>query len=62
MYRLFSFIPIFREDFLIKSAKRMCICDYIKNRISTFYSLCFDVKKGISRWLRQIAAKYTAIL
>ena len=46
MYRLFSFIPIFRGDFLIKSAKRMCICDYIKNRISTLYNLRFDVKKG----------------
>ena len=37
MYRFFPCIPIFRGFFfLIKSAKRMCICDYVKNRIGTF--------------------------
>ena len=24
----------------------MCICDYVKNHIGTFWNLCFDVKKG----------------
>ena len=32
--------------FLIKSAKSMCICNYVKNRIGTFQNLCFDLKKG----------------
>ena len=45
MYRLVPCVPIFR-GFFIKSAKRMCICDYVKNRIDTFKNLCFDVKKG----------------
>ena len=45
MYRLVPCIPIFR-GFFIKSAKRMCICDYVKNHIGTFWNLCFDVKKG----------------
>ena len=57
MYRLFPCIPIFRAFFFFKSAKRMHIYDYDKNRIDT---LCFDVKKGISRLLRQVAAKHTA--
>ena len=48
MYRLFPCIPIFR-GFFIKSAKRMCICDYVKNRIGTFKNLCFDVKKRYKR-------------
>ena len=34
MYRLFPCIPIFR-GFFIKSAKRMCIYDCVKNRIGT---------------------------
>ena len=51
MYRLFPCIPIFR-GFFIKSAKRMCICNYVKNRIGTFLNLCFDVKK----WYKQIIA------
>ena len=38
MYKLFPCIPIFRGGGggVIKSAKRMCICDYVKNRIGTF--------------------------
>ena len=28
--------PFLGEFFFIKSAKRMCICDYVKNRIGTF--------------------------
>ena len=61
MYRLFPCIPIFR-GFFIKSAKRMCICDYVKNRIGTFSNLCFGGKKGISGLTRQIATKHTAFL
>ena len=34
MYRLFPCLPIFR-GFLIKSVKRMCICDYVKSHIGT---------------------------
>ena len=34
MYSLFPCVPIFR-GFFIKSAKRMCICDDVKNRIGT---------------------------
>ena len=36
MYRLFPCIPIFRGSFFIKSAKKMRIYDYVKNRIGTF--------------------------
>ena len=48
MYRLFPCIPIFRVFlfFYIKSAKRMCICDYVKNRIGTCSNLRFGGKKG----------------
>ena len=35
MYRLVRCIPIFKGDFFIKSAKRMCVCDYVKNHIGT---------------------------
>ena len=57
MYRLFPCGPIFSALFFMKSAKRMHIYDYDKNRID---SLRFDVKKDISRLLRQVAAKHTA--
>ena len=46
MYRLVPCIPVFRGFFFNKSAKRMCICNYVKNCIGTFQNLCFDVKKG----------------
>ena len=48
MYRLFPCIPIFRVFlfFYIKSAKRMCICVYVKNRIGTCSNLRFGGKKG----------------
>ena len=36
MYRLVPCIPIFRDFVFIKSAKRMCIYDYVKNGIGTF--------------------------
>ena len=48
MYRLFPCIPIFR-GFFIKSAKRMCICDYVKNRIGTCEKCVFRFEKGYKR-------------
>ena len=45
MYRLVPCIPIFR-GFFIKSAKRMCICDYVKNRIGTCKKCVFWFEKG----------------
>ena len=36
MCGLFPCTPIFKGFFFIKSAKKMCICDYVKNRIDTF--------------------------
>ena len=50
----------FLGGFFIKNAKRMCICEYVIFGIDAFYNLCFDVKKGISKLLRQIAAEHTA--
>ena len=41
--------PFLGDFVLIKSAKRMCIYDYVKNRIGTFQNLCFDVEKGYKR-------------
>ena len=35
MCMLFPCIPIFKGVFFIKSAKRMCIGDYVKNHIGT---------------------------
>ena len=45
MCRLFLCIPIFR-GFFIKSAKRMCICDYVKNRIDACEKCIFRFEKG----------------
>ena len=47
MYRLIPCIPIFR-GFFIKSAKRMCICDYVKNRIGTCKKFAFRFKRVIA--------------
>ena len=44
MYRLFPSIPIFR-GFFIKSAKRVCICDYVKNHIGTCEEYVFWFEK-----------------
>ena len=44
MYRLFPCIPIFR-GFFIKSGKRMCICDYVKNCIGTCKKCVFRFEK-----------------
>ena len=44
MYRLVPCIPILGGG--IKSAKRMCICDYVKNRIGTCKKCVFRFEKG----------------
>ena len=49
MYRLVPCIPIFRESFLIKSAKRVCICDYVKNHIGTCKKCVFQFEKVYKR-------------
>ena len=49
MYRLFPCITIFRGVF-IKSAKKMCICDYVKNCIGTCKKCAFGLEKGY-KWM-----------
>ena len=56
MYRLVPCIPI-SGVFFIKSAKMMCICDYVKNHIGTCKNVFFGLKKGISGLERWIAPK-----
>ena len=46
MCSLFPCIPIFKGVFLLLSVKKICICDYVKNRIGTCENLCFSGKKG----------------
>ena len=46
MYRLGPCILISRCFLLIKSAKRMCMCEYFKNRIGTY-------KKCVSRFEKE---------
>ena len=48
MYRLVPCIPILGGA-VIKSVKRMCICDYIKNRIGTCKNVFFRFEKGYKR-------------
>ena len=48
MCRLIPCIPIL-GDFLIKSSKRMCICDYVKNRIGSCKKCAFRFEKGYKR-------------
>ena len=52
MYRLVPYIPIVRRGggggVVIKSAKRMCICDYIKIALVLVKNEFFELKKGIS--------------
>ena len=50
MYRLFPCIPIFR-GFLLKSAKKMCICVGVKNHIVTCEKCIFWCEKGYERIL-----------
>ena len=49
MYRLVPCISIFREVFLIKSAKGMRICDYVKNCIGTCKKCVFRFEKGFKQ-------------
>ena len=46
MYKLGPCIFIFRGVFLIKSAKRMCICEYVKNLIGTYKKCVFGFEEG----------------
>ena len=66
MCELFPFIPIFKGFFLLKSKKKMCICDYVKNRIVTFKIYGFLGRKGImetkGELVSQVAPKHTAHL
>ena len=39
----------FLGGFFIKSAKRMCICDYVENRIGTCKKYVFRFEKGYKR-------------
>ena len=49
MYRLVPCIPIL-GFFQIKSAKRLCICEYVKNHKLILVKMCFfGLKKGINR-------------
>ena len=50
----------FKGFFLIKTAKRMCICEYFIFTIDACEKCFLGFKKGISRFLRQVAAKHTA--
>ena len=43
MCRLFSCIPIFRGDFLLKGVKKMSMCVGVKNRTVTYEKKFFLV-------------------
>ena len=45
MYRLVLCIPIFSGVFFIKSAKRMCICDYVKIALVLVKNVFFGLKR-----------------
>ena len=60
MCKFFPCIPIFRAFFLLKSVKRVCICDYDKNRIVTCEKCIFRFEWGISEKVCQVAQKHTA--
>ena len=45
MRRLFPCTPIFKGVFLLKRIKRICICDYVKNRIATCEKCVFWFEK-----------------
>ena len=49
MYRLGPCILIFRCFLLIKSAKRMCMCEYFKNRIGTYKKCVSRLEKEYKR-------------
>ena len=48
MYRLVPCIPILRW-FFVKSAKKMCICDYVENQIGTCIKCAFRFDKEYKR-------------
>ena len=50
----------FLGGFFIKSAKRMCRCDYVKITLVLVKNVFFGLKKGISGLLHWVAPKYTA--
>ena len=52
MCRLFPCIPIFKGFFFIKSANRMCICDYVKIALLLVKIYVLVGKKRISGLLR----------
>ena len=56
MYRLVPYIPFF-SGFFIKSAKRMCTCDYVKNLIGTCKKCVFRFEKGYKRIIVQDSLK-----
>ena len=60
MYRLFPCIPIFRGFFLLKVQKG-CVYVIMLKIALVLFKICFDVKKCISRLLRYVAAKHTAV-
>ena len=47
MYRLVPCIPILR-GFFVKSAKKMCICDYVKITLVLVKNVFLGLKKSIS--------------
>ena len=57
--RLFPCIPIFRGFFRLKSVKKMCLCDVIKTALLFMKSIFINVKKGMSKLGRWLAAKHT---
>ena len=60
MYRLGPCIPILRVFFLIKSAKKMCICKYIILVLILVENIFIGLKKSISKKMHWVAAKHTA--
>ena len=48
----------FLGAFLIKSAKRMCICEYVIFSIDIFKNSCFDVKKEVKPVFVLVAKTY----
>ena len=60
MYRLVPCIPIFR-GFFIKSAKRMCICDYVENRIGSCKKYVFRFEKGY-KWIMALGSPKSILL
>ena len=61
MCGLFPCIPISRGVFLLKSVKK-CVCVLVfKITLLLVKNLFFGVKKCMSRFWRQVAAKYTTL-